>query len=447
MKKKNKLITLGMVSALLTGIILPAATQVSIVYAAEDTILSNETSTANWPNTGGKTLVGSDYSKVNPLDFNENNVFRKDYSATPRLQNGSELSLYIKGNKTDIGSLPSDGTPGKPKTIMTSQMGEGTYFIASNMMTVLMDGQYQTVDMKVRLLGTDLGTDATSVNFGVKGTEGGGNAFLSSGSGAQVAQRGNFTHMHYQFFKHGTETPVAIKFHMGFTDIDFNEALKIDENVVDQVYIDKRSILPYEIKDGKLAITRDYNDISDKKDPITTPKGQTHVVLFDINAPASGFNISIASSGHNNNDANAITQGSKVAPSILATMLYSGTVTSKYVDEAGNEIAAPQTSSDTIGKDYTTTKSEELTKDGVTYVLVPEKLPKNATGKYVDGNIDVIYIYKKKEDPSSTTETSSTTEPSSTTETSSTTEPSSTTETSSTTEPSSTTETSSTTEP
>ncbi len=392
--KVNKLKNLRAIVALASTLVLAISFGMARpIMAIADNRLPNEQSTANWPDTKGEQLATSDYEKKETLDFSTDYVFPKDYAATPNLISGKNLSLFIHGKETNISELPSDGTNGKPKSIMTNQMGTDTYFKAASMMTVLIDGKYEVLDMKVTLKGVDLSNENTSVAFGVKGPGEGGNLFLSSGSGQQIAQRGNFTNMHYQFFKHGTDIPVAAKFHMGFTDLDNNEALKLDENVINKVYVDKKSTLPYQIINGQLAITRDYDKPVDIKDSI---KSQTHVVVFDLDVPADGFDISIATSGHGKNP-NAITPGSKISPSILTTMLYQGTVTTQYVDENNEPLQDPTTTSDIIGKDYKTTKPDEITKDGIVYVLVPEKNPTNADGKYIDGNTEVTYTYKKKE--------------------------------------------------
>ena len=353
--KVNKLKNLRAIVALASTLVLAISFGMARpIMAIADNRLPNEQSTANWPDTKGEQLATSDYEKKETLDFSTDYVFPKDYAATPNLISGKNLSLFIHGKETNISELPSDGTNGKPKSIMTNQMGTDTYFKAASMMTVLIDGKYEVLDMKVTLKGVDLSNENTSVAFGVKGPGEGGNLFLSSGSGQQIAQRGNFTNMHYQFFKHGTDIPVAAKFHMGFTDLDNNEALKLDENVINKVYVDKKSTLPYQIINGQLAITRDYDKPVDIKDSI---KSQTHVVVFDLDVPADGFDISIATSGHGKNP-NAITPGSKISPSILTTMLYQGTVTTQYVDENNEPLQDPTTTSDIIGKDYKTTKPD-----------------------------------------------------------------------------------------
>ena len=76
-----------------------------------------------------------------------------------------------------------------------------------------------------------------------------------------------------------------------------------------------------------------------------------------------------------------------------------GTVITHFVDEAGNKLAVDTAITDLVGNDYKTVAPSIITKDGIVYVLVPEKNPTNADGKYIDGNTDVTYTYKKKEMP------------------------------------------------
>ena len=75
-----------------------------------------------------------------------------------------------------------------------------------------------------------------------------------------------------------------------------------------------------------------------------------------------------------------------------------GTVTIKYVDEAGNEIAESTTITGTVGDVYVTTPE---TVDG--YEIV--QIPSNAEGTYTKEHIEVIYVYKVKEPPCTHTNT------------------------------------------
>ncbi len=65
-----------------------------------------------------------------------------------------------------------------------------------------------------------------------------------------------------------------------------------------------------------------------------------------------------------------------------------GTVTVKYVDAAGNEIASFSQISGTVGETYTTSAK---TIDGYTLKTTPA----NATGTYTQEDITVIYVYEK----------------------------------------------------
>ena len=63
-----------------------------------------------------------------------------------------------------------------------------------------------------------------------------------------------------------------------------------------------------------------------------------------------------------------------------------GTVIVKYVDEAGNEIAASTTQKGTVGTSYTTTAKTISNYDLIT-------IPNNATGKFTASTITVTYVY------------------------------------------------------
>ena len=65
-----------------------------------------------------------------------------------------------------------------------------------------------------------------------------------------------------------------------------------------------------------------------------------------------------------------------------------GTVIVKYVDEAGNELAASTTQKGTVGTSYTTTAKTIPNYDLIT-------IPNNATGKFTASTITVTYVYSE----------------------------------------------------
>lgn len=65
-----------------------------------------------------------------------------------------------------------------------------------------------------------------------------------------------------------------------------------------------------------------------------------------------------------------------------------GTVTVEYVNELNDEIAPSDLLTGDVGKTYTTSAK---TIDGYTLKTIPT----NASGTYIEGNIDVVYVYKK----------------------------------------------------
>ncbi|MDO5376602.1 MAG: MucBP domain-containing protein, partial [Staphylococcus rostri] len=81
-----------------------------------------------------------------------------------------------------------------------------------------------------------------------------------------------------------------------------------------------------------------------------------------------------------------------------------GDVIVHYIDTEGNVIAddATDTPTTSTGTDYNTAddnKPNTITKDGVTYELVPALTKGNETGKVVEGTTEVTYVYKKVEEP------------------------------------------------
>ncbi len=86
-------------------------------------------------------------------------------------------------------------------------------------------------------------------------------------------------------------------------------------------------------------------------------------------------------------DANGTTADAEYQPLVLDKVKI-GTVTAVYVDEDGNELATPISTTDTVGEEYTT---QPKTIPG--YKL--KAVPTNAKGKVIEGVTTVTYIYVK----------------------------------------------------
>jgi hypothetical protein len=87
-----------------------------------------------------------------------------------------------------------------------------------------------------------------------------------------------------------------------------------------------------------------------------------------------------------------------------------GSVTVRYVDEDGNEIkeVVKVKENEPEGTEYDTTPNREeqiVTPDGKIYILVPEKTTGSETGTVKEGDTEVVYVYKLKEEPKEKTGT------------------------------------------
>ncbi|PNZ30083.1 hypothetical protein CD122_01070 [Staphylococcus rostri] len=100
-------------------------------------------------------------------------------------------------------------------------------------------------------------------------------------------------------------------------------------------------------------------------------------------------------------------EGNVVEGTTEVTYVYKevkGDVIVHYIDTEGNVIAddATDTPTTSTGTDYNTAddnKPNTITKDGVTYELVPALTKGNETGSVVEGTTEVTYVYKKVEAP------------------------------------------------
>ncbi|MDT7017539.1 mucin-binding protein [Latilactobacillus curvatus] len=390
-----------------------------------------------WPNTKGYSL--KDYSKTATTDFTKDQNFNLGYNPTPVLQNSSDLSLYIRGQRVDLSKLADDDSlnrsaqypghtsKGHSRLISTSELGENTYFWAKNVFKIYNEitHKYDRYDLKWTLESVNYGDANTQIALGIKGSQDiGGTQLLNIGSGWQLAHLGNFFNTHLQFFKEENEsasnedpalaianadvTAAAVSIHMGFSDIDSNEAVQLTSGVIKKVYVDDATQLAYQDQNGYLSVTRKYNDPSD-----VSGKNESKVTfLMEMDVPVEGFDLSVATIGNQKDSSNNYIhgQGSKVAPSLLSTMKYIEPLVIVYnkLDGNGNttteSLQSPKMVEGLIGDKYTvdstgnkvdtSAPSTIIDSDGNIWKLVKEKTQGNPNGSYVDGTNEIDYYYQ-----------------------------------------------------
>ncbi|WP_350341959.1 MucBP domain-containing protein [Limosilactobacillus fermentum] len=390
-----------------------------------------------WPNTQGDSL--KDYSKTTITDFTKDQTFDLGYNATPVLQNSSDLSLYIRGQRVDLSNLvdddslngsaqyPGHDSRGHSRLISTSDLGENTYFWAKNVFKIYNEitHKYDRYDLKWTLESVNYGDANTQIALGIKGSQdSGGTQLLNIGSGWQLAHLGNFFNTHLQFFKEENEsasnedpalaianadvTAAAVSIHMGFSDIDSHEAVQLTEGVIKKVYVDSATQLAYQDQNGYLSVTRKYNDPSD-----VSGKNESKVTfLMEMDVPVEGFDLSVATIGNQKDSSNNYIhgQGSKVVPSLLSTMKYTEPLVIVYnkLDGNGNttteSLQSPKIVEGLIGNKYTVDStgnkvdtSAPLTitdSDGNIWKLDSKKTQGNPNGSYVDGINEIDYYYQ-----------------------------------------------------
>ncbi|MDB1553823.1 mucin-binding protein [Latilactobacillus sakei] len=407
-----------------------------------DTDNSDSNSVSNeagqyWPNTKGYSL--KDYSKTATTDFTKNQNFNLGYNPTPILHNSSDLSLYIRGQRVDLRNLVDDdslngsaqhtghNSKGHSRLISTSDLGENTYFWAKNVFKIYngITHKYDRYDLKWTLESVNYGDANTQIALGIKGSQDiGGTQLLNIGSGWQLAHLGNFFNTHLQFFKEENEsasnedpalaianadvTAAAVSIHMGFSDIDNDEAVQLTSGVIKKVYVDSATQLAYQDQNGYLSVTRKYNDPSD-----VSGKNESKVTfLMEMDVPVEGFDLSVATIGNQKDSSNNYIhgQGTKVAPSLLSTMKYTEPLVIVYnkLDGNGNptteSLQSPKVFEGLIGDKYTvdstgnkvdTSAPSTITdSDGNIWKLVSEKTQGNPNGSYVDGTNEIDYYYQ-----------------------------------------------------
>ncbi len=285
--------------------------------------------------------------------------------------------------------------------------------------------KYDRYDLKWTLESVNYGDANTQIALGIKGSQdSGGTQLLNIGSGWQLAHLGNFFNTHLQFFKEENEsasnedpalaianadvTAAAVSIHMGFSDIDSNEAVQLTSGVIKKVYVDDATQLAYQDQNGYLSVTRKYNDPSD-----VSGKNESKVTfLMEMDVPVEGFDLSVATIGNQKDSSNNYIhgQGSKVAPSLLSTMKYIEPLVIVYnkLDGNGNttteSLQSPKMVEGLIGDKYTvdstgnkvdtSAPSTIIDSDGNIWKLVKEKTQGNPNGSYVDGTNEIDYYYQ-----------------------------------------------------
>ncbi len=194
-------------------------------------------------------------------------------------------------------------------------------------------------------------------------------------------------------------------------DVTENEVSKIQTNIITDIDSEYHYVLSYsgKVEDyaGEVTLeltdTLPYNAIIISKDAKCSVNGRTitcsDVYTVDkehqiINAK---FDIvlkytTVGSEVKNVVNSKLIYGNNHVTDSAEVTdEVPSGTVNVYYEDNDGNEIA----DMDSLGEKLVGTEYNTIAKDVFGYTLDGDKLPDNASGKYINGNIEVIYYYTK----------------------------------------------------
>ena len=120
-----------------------------------------------------------------------------------------------------------------------------------------------------------------------------------------------------------------------------------------------------------------------------------YAVLYEDYLSSNGTNMTNTAAGNTkvvrDNTEIVVTPGSE--DSSTSKVEIKGTVNVYFKDNDGKEIASKLSLGEKLaGTDYTTTA-----KNITGYTLDETKLPSNASGKYIEGNIDVVYYYTKND--------------------------------------------------
>ncbi|MFR0586117.1 YSIRK-type signal peptide-containing protein, partial [Lactobacillus porci] len=429
-----------------------------------------------WPNTKDQQLKNLN-GVTTTKDFTAKDLEGKlddEYSGTPLAKYNRDISLYINGQKVDPNTLTDDDSLGKQvgknviananfpnhvskghaRLIKTGAFGPDTYFFARNAVSVYNQdtGKYENYDVKWTLqsanysVGTSDASNAavnssdgttdnqiTSYGFGVKGSEdAGGNLLFNVGSGWQKKVRGNFLNTHMQLFKevdpkvfennesvddaikNGHLVATAANIHLGFSDIDSDEAVELTKSAIKKTIVSETSALAYQVTDdGYLAVTRKYGTTAgagtDKKNDQIAPKDA--MVLFELAVPEEGIDVSYATVGPRTGQ--EIGPGSKIDPTSMTGIEYNQPLIVNYYklnadgSKTTTQLKDSATYHDKVGRLYPDSALNPpatiTTSDGTTWHLNSSKTynshPDDANhykykGGYSDATNVINYYYE-----------------------------------------------------
>lgn len=171
-----------------------------------------------------------------------------------------------------------------------------------------------------------------------------------------------------------------------------NSTGNYEEGIKEVTYVYTKNNIPEPIIEGTV-ITKYVNEDGVEISGQNQTTGTIGTDYSTIEKTIPGYTIKNVPTNHTGTYVNGVQTVTYIyslngeVPSIIE-----GTVITKYVDEAGNEISAQNQLTGTVGTNYDTIQK---TIPGYTIKTVPD----NKTGVYTDGIQNVVYIYKLNDIP------------------------------------------------
>ena len=178
----------------------------------------------------------------------------------------------------------------------------------------------------------------------------------------------------------GDETGVVVK---GTTEVTYVYAeVKYGSVVVAYKDEEGNELIPKVTDTAKAEVGTDYSTLEHKPTELTVNGKLYRLIPEKTEGDETG----------------KVVEGETKVTYVYAEVKY-GSVVVAYKDEEGNELIpnVTDTAKAEVGTDYSTTdhKPTELTVNGKLYRLVPEKTEGDETGKVVEGETKVTYVYKE----------------------------------------------------